>query len=519
MATAELRAKITADASQFVSEVARTKSAMTSIPKGNILGNAGKDLDQAAIAGKRFAESFAASRQQALGLQAAMAQIAPYLTGAAIVGAVRSTMAFADAISDGAARIGVSTTEYQRWQVAAATSGTTIEKVETQVQRLSTILGGDITAKQEAAFTRLGLSFQQLKNMEPAEAFNAVATALSNLTDPYARAAAAGELFGKKAAAGVAQFAEGLKEARTSIKNLVTEEDIAKVAKLQDAWDGLVLTLKRFAVNRLASVQAYGEELGNLSMNRSWTGAAQEEIAARFGGAVKRSTTPNLDRAEKAAATIPQETAKAAEKRLQAEIASYDIIEKSLQAVDDYNAKAFAEEEKRAQQLADLKEDRERTLQEIKRKGQEDEARKALDNAHAQADMARAAFDRYAQANRRLGAGMVDAEGRPTTALEQNEWNRANRGRIKADRRLQEKVSLIEQGERVSLTERERKRLAEVQHGYDLRQDHANFRALLAGKAESSLAALNPNLTTLNQRVADLTSKIDKLTTGRAGEN
>ena len=100
-----------------------------------------------------------------------------------------------DATNTLAQRTGIAVSSLQALQLAAKLSG--VADVTGVVQKLGLAIGEAAESGKTEAFTKLGLNFQALQSMSPGDQFKAIQQAISALSTPAERAAAAVSIFGK----------------------------------------------------------------------------------------------------------------------------------------------------------------------------------------------------------------------------------------------------------------------------------------------------------------------------------
>jgi type II secretory pathway pseudopilin PulG len=158
-----------------------------------------------------------------------------YVSAAAIGSAIRSTTEWAGRLTDLAARTGISTQTLQKFELAAKLTGGTLDEVVIATQRLQQRLFDPTTNKSVvAAAERLGLSFKQLREQRPDEAFAAVAQALAQIERPGERVALVTELMGR-GAEGVLPAMLALADVLKQDVPLASEASLQKLDDLGDA--------------------------------------------------------------------------------------------------------------------------------------------------------------------------------------------------------------------------------------------------------------------------------------------
>ncbi|MGD6832584.1 phage tail protein [Sutcliffiella halmapala] len=127
------------------------------------------------------------------------------LTGAAAAGAagmfalVNKTAEAADFIDKLSERTGINREELQRWKYAAEQSGADIGKLETGVKKLSDVMDEASNGNEKAteAFTKLGISMDDLKNKSQEDIFEEVMASLADMEQGAERNALGNDLLGK----------------------------------------------------------------------------------------------------------------------------------------------------------------------------------------------------------------------------------------------------------------------------------------------------------------------------------
>lgn len=222
-----------------------------------------KRLDSLGEAGKKASSDLSALKNIEIGklalggIQAATTAFLS-LTGA-VTGAVKSVTSFAlsvgqqlDALNDVAQRTGVGVEALQGYSLAAKLAGTDVETFARSLQKLTVNIGqASDNEKQQKAFTDLGLVFDDLRKKSPTEQFEAVADAISKITDPAERAAAAVSVFGKTGIELGPLFSEGpgaltkMREQAEKLGQVVSQEAVENIGRMNDAFDRVSETITR----------------------------------------------------------------------------------------------------------------------------------------------------------------------------------------------------------------------------------------------------------------------------------
>lgn len=165
-------------------------------------------------------------------------------------------------VDDLSKRTGVSTQALQAYQFAAEQSGVSVETFGRSVQKLGINLGEAQTGNKATAksFADLGLSVDQLTQLSPEAAFEAVAAAIAKLPNPAQQAAAAVSVFGKAGAELVPVFAEGagfLADMRGEAVRLglvLGEPQVRSLATLDDSLGKVSATFRAFTARVVAEL-------------------------------------------------------------------------------------------------------------------------------------------------------------------------------------------------------------------------------------------------------------------------
>ena len=138
------------------------------------------------------------------------------------------------AIGDMAVKLSVSAEAVQRWKYAAEQSGTTIDVVEKSIAIMNRTLA-EGNKSTVAALDAAGLSFQEIRNMAPEEAFNAITEAVGKIEDPMVRAKVATVLFGRAGQDMLPAMIAGFKKVGDEV-TVMSDDTIARLKAAQDAW-------------------------------------------------------------------------------------------------------------------------------------------------------------------------------------------------------------------------------------------------------------------------------------------
>lgn len=277
-----------------------------------------------------------------------------------------------DALNDVAQRTGVSVEALQAYGQAAKLAGIESEAFAKALQKLTINIGkaaGD--DKAQKAFKDLGIAFDELRSKSPAEQFEMVADALSRISDPAERAAAAVKLFGKGGIELGPLFTEGpgamkaMREEAEKLGMVVSEDGVKSIARMNDAIDKVFQTFTAIVaqvVSKLAPVIADmaeqllgvvramgGESIANIIVKvlLDAIDAVAEALVrfAQFLDQMVRTIGPliGIDLRSSVQKAIDEIEARIARLRPQVEFEGFQILEKDLKELARLQAK-LAEE-------------------------------------------------------------------------------------------------------------------------------------------------------------------------------
>lgn len=160
----------------------------------------------------------------------------------------------ADRLLDLKAITGMSTDEIQRWEKVTKVAGVSADAMTNASQKLTKSLDtmANEGGKGSDALETLGLSFEEISNMDADSRMDAITKSLSEIEDPTERARIGTDLLGgswKEIAPVVDMGAEAMEKAKASA-NIISEEDLNKandfritVAEMKDQAEFLFMSL------------------------------------------------------------------------------------------------------------------------------------------------------------------------------------------------------------------------------------------------------------------------------------
>lgn len=149
-------------------------------------------------AGAQSGTKFASSMAKKIGIGSAAVGAAVAGVGTALVSTASKTAEYGDQIDKASQKLGVSSGFYQEWQAVLQHSGTDMDKMGASFKKLATA-SQDASSDQEAAFQKLGLSMDEVKNMSTEDLFQSVVNGLQGMEEGSERTAVATQLLGKGA--------------------------------------------------------------------------------------------------------------------------------------------------------------------------------------------------------------------------------------------------------------------------------------------------------------------------------
>ncbi len=217
---------------------------------------------------------------------------------AATVNQARKMINAMDDIDKGSAKLGVSTSYFQKMQFAAERTGTSFSAVSSGMGRVKKLAGEAAAGLRSGtdAFAMIGMELDQIKSLSPEQLFDEVTKRLNSMEDPTLRDAAAAQLLGRN-------FTElnnylkdhiALGEELESRGSIISEDQIKAAAAYKDAMTNIGTSLQSWAVNsgfiqQLASVAEGLDAIFSNSkkMEKSGIKTGTEEYDANEGGLKK----------------------------------------------------------------------------------------------------------------------------------------------------------------------------------------------------------------------------------------
>ena len=226
-----------------------------------------------------------------------LAKVAVVAVGAAFVAAANKAAKFADAIGKHALAVGMSVEQYQRLTFAIGQAGISQKGAEKGFRKLnSTILdAGRGLSTATDMFDQLGISYESLMSLDPAERFGAVIKALGGIEDAGVRAAIAEDLLGKEFADNQVHYGNMIQDSKDIVT--VTAGLTEASADYNDALAAVSTSMRNIMANKFEGFLALAAGyLDILAMKM----AGNYEVATDFGEALDNVTLAMGDEIDQA---------------------------------------------------------------------------------------------------------------------------------------------------------------------------------------------------------------------------
>lgn len=236
-------------------------------------------------------------------------------TVTAIIGATKQVLDHAVALTDLAAKTGISTTGLQKFDLAFKASGVSLDTVSASVTKLANnIVGGDKSAV--GALEKMGVSVTALKGMAPEQQFTVVADAIGKIPNPTERAYAAMQVFGKGGAELLQALDGHLAETTKGFEDMgliINEQTIAAADRFGDQLELLQSQMTAAVAQGIGPMlPSFSQLIDVLSrtniiaevISRTWSGlqlvfAATMSVVFSVGLAISTVVTNLLELASK----------------------------------------------------------------------------------------------------------------------------------------------------------------------------------------------------------------------------
>lgn len=199
-----------------------------------------------ASTGNKFASGF--SKAVGVGAMAVGAvTVAVGATVGAMGNAIAKTAQYGDEIDKNSQKLGISSQAYQEWSAVLEHSGTSIDSMGATFRKLATE-SQNASAEQVEAFSKLGLSMEQVQSMNAEDLFASVVTGLQGMEEGTERTALATTLLGRNATELGALFNTSAEDTQAMIQavndlgGVMSNEAVKASAQYQDSLQDLQTT-------------------------------------------------------------------------------------------------------------------------------------------------------------------------------------------------------------------------------------------------------------------------------------
>lgn len=235
------------------------------------------------------------------GLAGPLSQVNGLLSSFGIGLSIGAVVSFGKALLDAGDQIvkvsdrtGLAYDEVQRLQFIAEQSGNSIDDLTGAISKLQIRLAD---GKAKAGIEALGLNFEKIRQMRPADAMAAIASEIGKIENPTLRAQRAVQVFGKSGAEILPTLIANFKE----LGDAAPVMSDSTVKALDDAGDALAKfgsTIKVWAAESYNFARRLFDDL--IALTYRWIASAYQQVsklvdlAAKLPGASKIGITPAL---------------------------------------------------------------------------------------------------------------------------------------------------------------------------------------------------------------------------------
>jgi hypothetical protein len=213
-----------------------------------------KSAEEADSAGGKFDKLGGVLKGVGAAMAASMAAIGAAAIGAgkALYGMATDAAAAGDRIDKQSQRLGMSTQAFQEWDYIISQNGGSIDSLGAGMKTLEKTLAGvtEDGDSASAAFAAIGISFDEIKDKSPEEAFELTVEALQNMPAGADKTAAALKLLGKQGMElmpllnQTADSTDALKQQANELGMVMGDEAIGASVKFTDSMDKLNRTFQ-----------------------------------------------------------------------------------------------------------------------------------------------------------------------------------------------------------------------------------------------------------------------------------
>ncbi len=199
---------------------------------------------------------------------------------------MEASLEYAKSLTTLSQQTGIGVEGLQRLEAIGAASGKSLDSLTNAVSVLEKRIGSGEASK---GFDDLGVSLYEIRKQSPDQMLITIVEALNRIEDPAHRAAVAAELFGKgfKDIAGLPKDLQAIADATT----VMSDKQIADLAKAAHAWDELTLAAKRYR-NEMALFVLNPEHQGPTPAMIAQQAATLKQLAIAGGAMPDLPTAP-----------------------------------------------------------------------------------------------------------------------------------------------------------------------------------------------------------------------------------
>lgn len=203
---ASLAAEVATTATELEGlESSASGAAGTMEETGDAAADAGAEAESSGASFEGWGDAVAAAADVAAGALAAVGGAVAAMGAAvvegtqALIDGASETASFGDNISKSAQKVGMSVSEYQRWDYAMKLAGTSMDASAAGFKTLTNSLDDAKNGSKSAIekFKEIGLSLEDIQDLSREEVFGKVIESLQGMTDDAKKAAAANDLLGR----------------------------------------------------------------------------------------------------------------------------------------------------------------------------------------------------------------------------------------------------------------------------------------------------------------------------------
>ncbi len=196
-----------------------------------------------------------------------------------LTASIRQAVATGDELGNFAAKTGLSAKAVSELAYAAKIAEVDLKGLETGFKKMQVSVSqlGSGTKASVATFKALGLTFADLKDLEPDRQLELIADQIAKLEDPADRTRAAVELFGRAGADLLPLFeqgAEGIRRLRAETPHIFSEDALKRLSDADDAIQRLNTSLSGLAqslATKIApAISGFADALSSIINNKDF---------------------------------------------------------------------------------------------------------------------------------------------------------------------------------------------------------------------------------------------------------